>query len=162
MEKTNLVDTWKSQRRKPIYTHITHHSTSRIDRIYIAKDLAPEITRTEVIVAPFTDHDAFAVHINLRGTHMDRGPSYWKLNTSVICDKCTKNDFVLQWGRRRRYKANFPPATLWWELVIKPRIRSFFFKRASAKNRKEEGHTAEFLYSCINELILKGTLTTKE
>jgi exonuclease III len=35
LEKTNLVDTWKSQRRKLIYTHITHHSASRIDRIYI-------------------------------------------------------------------------------------------------------------------------------
>jgi endonuclease/exonuclease/phosphatase family metal-dependent hydrolase len=86
LEKTNLVDTWKSQRRKPIYTHITHHSASRIDRIYIAKKLTPEITRTEVIVAPITDHDAFAAHINLRSTHMDKGPSYWKLNTSVIHD----------------------------------------------------------------------------
>jgi hypothetical protein len=57
-------------------------------------------------------------------------------------------------------KRNFPTAPLWWELVIKPKIRSFF-KRVSAENRKED-HTAEFLYSCINDLILKGTLTTKE
>jgi hypothetical protein len=42
-----------------------------------------------------------------------------------------------------------------------PKIRSFF-KRVSAENRKEEDHTAGFLYSCINELVLKGTLTTKE
>jgi hypothetical protein len=91
---------------------------------------------------------------------MDRGPSYWKLNTSVIHDECTKNDFSLQWGRWRTYKANFPTATLGWELVIKPKIRSFF-KRVSAENRKED-HTAEFLYSCIKELIFKGTLTTKE
>jgi exonuclease III len=95
LEKTNLLDTWKSQRRKPICTHITHHSASRIDRIYITKKLAPEITRTEVIVAPFTDHDAFAVHINLRSTRMDRGPSYWKLNIRVIYDECTKNDSAL-------------------------------------------------------------------
>jgi hypothetical protein len=107
VEKTNLVDTWKSQRCKPIYTHITHHSASRIDRIYIAKNSAPEVTRTGVIVAPFTDHDAFVVHINLQSTHMDRGPSYWKLNTGVIYE-CTKNDFVLQWGRWRRYKKKFP------------------------------------------------------
>jgi hypothetical protein len=94
--------------------------------IYIAKKLAPEITMTEVIVAPFTDHDAFVVHINLRSTHMDRGLSYWKLNTRVKYDECTKNDSALRWGRWRRYKANFPTATLWWELVIKPKIRSFF------------------------------------
>jgi hypothetical protein len=92
---------------------------------------------------------------------MDRWPSYWKLNSHVIYDECTKNDFALQWGRWRRYKANFPTATLRWELVIKPKIRSFC-KRVSAENRKEEDHIAEFLYSCINELILKGTLTTKE
>jgi hypothetical protein len=91
---------------------------------------------------------------------MDRGPPYWKLNTRVIYDECMKNVFALQWGRWRMYKANFPAATLWWELVITPKIRSFF-KRVSAENRKEEDHTAEFLYSCINELILKGTLTTK-
>jgi hypothetical protein len=92
---------------------------------------------------------------------MDRGPSYWKLNTRVIYDECTKNDFALQWERWRRYKANFPTATLWWELVIKPKTRSFF-KRVSAENLKEEDHTAEFLYICINELILKGTQITKE
>jgi hypothetical protein len=92
---------------------------------------------------------------------MDRGPSYWKLNTRVIYDECTKNDFAIQWERWRRYKANFPTDTLWWDLVIKPKIRSFF-KRVSAENRKEEDHTAEFLYSCISELISKDTLTTKE
>jgi hypothetical protein len=88
---------------------------------------------------------------------MDRGPSYWKLNTRIIYDECTKNHFVLQWGRWRRYKANFPTVTLWWEMVIKP-----CFKRVSAENRKEEDHTAKFLYSCIKEIILKDTLTTKE
>jgi hypothetical protein len=67
----------------------------------------------------------------------------------------------LEWGRWRRYKRNFPTVPLWWELVIKPKIRSFF-KRVSAENRKEEDHIAEYLYGCINELILKGTLTTKE
>jgi hypothetical protein len=58
-------------------------------------------------------------------------------------------------------QSKFPTATLWWELVIKTKIRSFF-KRVSAENRTEEDHTAEFLYSCINELILTGVLTTKE
>jgi hypothetical protein len=108
VEKTNLVDTWKSQRRKPIYTHITHHSASRIDRIYIAKKLTPEITRKEVIVAPFTDHDAFAVRINLWSTHMDRGPSYWKLDTRVIYDKCTKNIFCFTMRKMEEVQSKFP------------------------------------------------------
>jgi hypothetical protein len=157
--KLSLVDPWKSQSRCPIYTH---NSASILHRIYISKQLTPKITRTEVILAPFTDHNAFAAHITLRCTYVDKGPSYWKMNTRVLYNESTKNEFASQWERWKRYKLNFPTATLWWKLVIKTKIRSFF-KRVSAgyvrKLKKEENHTTKFVYGCINDLITKDKVT---
>jgi hypothetical protein len=114
-----------------------------------------------VIVALFTDHNAFAAYITLRRTYVDRGPSYWKLNTRVLNTKSTKKGFASQWERWKRYNSNFPTASLWCKLAIRTKIRSFF-KQVSAEIKEEANYTTELFYSCINELITKDKVTKED
>ncbi len=62
---------------------------SRIDYIWISSYLTDYVVKCTIINAPVPDH--LAVIVDLKKTNRQRGPSYWKLNTSVLTEKeyCT-------------------------------------------------------------------------
>jgi exonuclease III len=82
-----LKDTWKQDQNRPVYTHYCNTGASRIDRMYVSRDIAPGITGTDFLPAAFTDHDAVVVHLALGDMGMRKRLPRWKLDPTFLRDE---------------------------------------------------------------------------
>ena len=81
----NLVD--KFQPKNPLdkgYTFYNSRFKSRIDYIFIEKNICHINPCLKVRIAPVPDHRALEISVNV--PIPERGPSYWKLNTQVLSE----------------------------------------------------------------------------
>lgn len=59
-----LCDVWvKLKSRLPGHTYITHHSASRLDRIYVSSDLVSHLRTVDTHCCAFSDHKAVSARI---------------------------------------------------------------------------------------------------
>jgi endonuclease/exonuclease/phosphatase family metal-dependent hydrolase len=82
--KCKIRDAWDNKTNANGFTHYTAHGATRIDRIYMSMTLHTRKISTMTLIA-FTDHNAVQVKIKENQTPILRGPSKWKLNTSLLC-----------------------------------------------------------------------------
>jgi exonuclease III len=59
----DLIDAWSPTNGMPAYTHYTSRGVSRLDRIYIIKNLQQRKHCTTTVPVAFTDHHAVILHV---------------------------------------------------------------------------------------------------
>ena len=79
----DLVDMWATAPKRGVYTHYTRHGVSRLDRIYVSRNLSGKKCETETVVTAFTDHLVVVLRIALNVTTVRRGRSYWRMNVTL-------------------------------------------------------------------------------
>jgi len=90
LQKSEIVDVCHHHNILPFTWHSSQDEiSSRLDRIYISKHLAGRSHPPETYETPFSDHLLFATSINF----VNRGPGFWKLNTSILEDRFLKVPF---------------------------------------------------------------------
>ena len=135
MLEHNLSDVWRN--RHPTtkqYTFMRNHSKSRIDMILISNTIIQKINRCEIRHCPYSDHNLTYIKINLQ--KIDRGPSYWKMNSSVIKDNEFKSALEYIWAQWRTEKVKYENIGDWWENT-KIKLKQFTIEISRIKNIKK-------------------------
>jgi exonuclease III len=117
------------------YTWSNGTVSCRLDRFYISESSLFSVTDTNVHAVPFSDHCAITLHLTLPHTPAT-GPSFWKLNVSVLHDVEFVHDFERCWEKW----SNVPVFSgTWWDWV-KVQIKKLVIrhsKRLAAKRRTD-------------------------
>ena len=103
-----LVDTWTQDPQRPTYTHHHPNGATRIDRIYVSKNVLHRKSGIEILPAAFTDHHAVALRI----TMMDKVPTKrrrrWKMNPAMLQEKSLQQTIRDKWTQWRSRKRHYP------------------------------------------------------
>ncbi len=98
----DLVDVYRSHHPdKPATTWRQGGVGSRLDRLYVPAHLADH-SSTEIACNTLSDHDVVSCVLNW--TDMKRGPSYWKLNTSILSQQLYRqriNKILSTWPAKK-------------------------------------------------------------
>ena len=81
-----LVDVWETTPTRTAYTHYTATGASRIDRIYVTRDLRMREQGAETLAADFTDRFAIILRLTMDVPCSTRGKGYWRMNVSFLSD----------------------------------------------------------------------------
>ena len=94
----NLKDVWEVTSNMHGFTHHTTHGASRIDRIYVNEHLLLRKQSTRTVAAPFTDHLAVFLHMQVDLPVSVWGRGYWKMNVAILKEEQTLNDMKAKWA----------------------------------------------------------------
>jgi exonuclease III len=83
----DLVDVWEMNQGRIIYTHHTAQGASRLDRIYLSRQLLKSKQGVETIAAAFTDHLAVMLRVSLSTPCTTQGKGYWRMNPTYLDDQ---------------------------------------------------------------------------
>jgi hypothetical protein len=75
---------WQVYPPRKIFTHDFSTGASRIDRIYITKELTANKVGVETVAAAFTDHLAVILRLSVDVPMMRWGRGLWKPNASLL------------------------------------------------------------------------------
>lgn len=126
VQQLRLQDVWQQLRpRENGYTHITHNSSSRLDRLYTSAGLRDQLRSTAVHVCCFSDHQAVTARICLPLPNTAPGRGFWSLRPHLLTTENIE-DFQIRWQYWTRERRNFPSWMDWWLSCAKPKIKSFF------------------------------------
>jgi endonuclease/exonuclease/phosphatase family metal-dependent hydrolase len=92
----DLHDVWTPTFRTPGYTYYGPRTASRIDRIYVTKQIHMRKTAVDFVATAFSDHHALTPNVPLSRTTPRRGRGYWKMNMYHIQDSSWFLDFARQ------------------------------------------------------------------
>jgi hypothetical protein len=79
-----LYDAWDSEHTRRGYTHYAPMSASRLDRIYVTRNLLDRKQGMKVVATVFTDHFAVVIRLTTDVPIPERGRSYWKMNAFLL------------------------------------------------------------------------------
>lgn len=147
-----LLDTWEHQfGQRRGYTHITSHSASRIDRIYISNSCKAHILNAEIWPTVFSDHAAYICTLNLPRQATHRSWGIWKFNISHLRDIACQQRFLDTWNKCRRRRLQYDNVLHWWILYAKPQLRRCLmtYSREKAWWMRQ---TTDFYFQCLREL----------
>ena len=147
-----IVDSWKKLNPNSLqYTWRDPSfclNQSRIDYIFTSTVLGNFISQSKIMPAPRTDHNAVSTH--LKNMNRERGPSYWKLNVSILDDiEYVKGIENVYHETCLEYETALP-ADILWDL-LKTRFKAFsikYSKQKATQKRKE----IEDIKKCIDEI----------
>ena len=87
VQQLQLLDVWEKLRpRETGFTHVTGHSQSRLDRIYVSSGLREHLRTAQTHVCSFSDHKALTLRICLPLLGHERGRGYWSLRPHLLTD----------------------------------------------------------------------------
>ena len=117
-ENNNMTDIWRKQNpQKKEYTYFNNLADfkSRIDRFYLTSELENNYKiKTQIIQNYLSDHRM--ITLNFYPKHeKKRGPSYWKLNSSILQNKDYKNKITSFWHEWQQKKQKYRDLTIWWD-----------------------------------------------
>jgi len=121
----HLDDTWKQDRNKPVYTHYFTTGTSRLDRIYVARNVTPAITGIDIWPAAFTDHNAVMLRLMLGERRVGWCQMRWKMDPTMLRDEGLLSQLRQQWSGWKSKKPWFPNVNIWWDRYVKPRLQRY-------------------------------------
>jgi hypothetical protein len=147
-----LTDMWEASPEHGIYTHYSRQGTSRLDRIYVTKNLHDRKKGVETVVAAFTDHLSVVLHIALDVDIIRRGRGYWKMNAALMQDVLFQVQLSQQWKRWSQQHKYFPDIVTWWERSAKKHIRQLFIRKGTEKC-KEIREMENFYYACLCDVL---------
>ena len=67
------------------YVHTSHNAKSRLDRVYVSDMSVNNVVKYKHILSPFVKSHRI-VTFSIR-ENVERGPGFWKMNTSIIPDQ---------------------------------------------------------------------------
>lgn len=141
-EEFDLLDIWRV--RNPTLSRFTWRQRKplvqcRLDYWLVSDSLQDNVKTTSIIPAIATDHSMITIHF----TNIDyesRGPSHWKLNTSLLEDKQYKEEICNQYPLwLQQFSENSNDYRKQWD-GVKYKIRQFsmeFSKKKARQNRNE-------------------------
>ena len=144
MERHGLIDIWRLNNPElPQFTWRRCNPTitqSRLDYFLISDSLQQDISSTEIIPSICSDHSAVTLNFDPAIAHF--GPSYWKLNTSLLRDSVYIEELTEKLNQWLELYDHIEDKGLKWDLVkyeIKKFSISFSKLKAKTKrNRLEE------------------------
>jgi len=81
-----MVDTWQPNTDRRVYTHISASGASRLDCIYITKELNSRKRGVEVVAVAFTDHPAVCLRLSAEFPILRTGHGMWKMDNDVLTE----------------------------------------------------------------------------
>jgi len=148
-----LRDAWEINPSSHAYTHYSSIGATRIDRIYLSHKLYPKKTSIVTIPAAFTDHLAVVLRMTVETPLFIRGRGIWKLKTAIAATAETKHKLHQQWNKWSRLKRCYPNVNMWWERLIKKKLRYFYRQEQNKDYVLLENH----YYECIYDIIAQNS-----
>ena len=116
--RNNMIDIWRKQNpKKKEYTYFNNLADfkSRIDRFYLTTNIEINYKiKTQIIQNYLSDHRMIKLSIHKKN-EKKRGPSYWKLNSSILENKEYKNKITSFWQKWQQRKPKYDDPTVWWD-----------------------------------------------
>ena len=137
VRELRLNDVCFIKNRKVEFTFVKKNYKSRIDRIYV-KDLADVITCVKTIHTNLSDHSCVCSTFDIQGIPK-KGTGFWKLNTRLLEDPDIKTKFTHLWCSLKLEIHNFPDINVWWDKLVKEKIKVFFMNEGKIANQKRHG-----------------------
>jgi len=130
----NLSDIWRY--KNPNKVEYTCRAQSRIDLIICSKSIIN--TSTVEIKHPYVSSDHQIVHLSINVGKYPRGPGYWKLNCSILEDKCYVSEIknLIQKFKEDHLKQGFSNMQLWE--MCKNRIKEYTIKFCKKKQKTDK------------------------
>jgi len=147
---SHLTDTWTLHPNRPAYTHSSTGAT-RIDRIYMSRDLMTRKTGIEILPAAFTDHSAVVLRLTLGETGARRDRVRWKLDPDMLLDADLLSHLRQQWNRWKMRKPCYPNVNIWWDRYVKRQLQQYLIKWGADRRREHEA-VEDHLYHCIYDI----------
>ena len=142
----DLVDIWRIRNPKEkrfTWRQKTPVIERRLDYWLVSSGMQEDIDNVDVIPSLKSDHSAIVLSLN--GTENGpRGPSYWKLNSSLLDDKeyvSLINTKYPLWNDE--FKEVKDPRLFWDLMKYKIRQESIFYSKMKAKERRSKIATLE-------------------
>ena len=151
-EQLTIADTWQPNTDRRVYTHISASGASRLDRMYVTKELNSRKRGVEVVAAAFADHLAACVRLSPEFPILRTGRGMWKMDNDVLIEITGTNKMRTLWKRPQRHKRSYPDTTMWWDRSCKTTIRRFF-QHEQAGRRREQRIMENHLYECIYDVL---------
>ncbi|KAL9968540.1 hypothetical protein ACROYT_G020647 [Oculina patagonica] len=153
----SLCDIWRSL--NPTAKQFTWRNKSfkvqcRLDYFLISKELSSTTIKCDILYAPNTDHSAIQLHLLSEELKQQKGPGFWKFNSSLLEDKQYVSDLRKNLTNFIEKYRDVEDLGLKWDLV-KMEIRGFTVKFSKIKARRRRDEEV-FLQKKINELFTKA------
>ena len=119
-QSCNLIDIWRTQNK--FKTQFTYENDildfkSRINCFYIWNHARKNFNiRSDIVTNMLSDHHMISLSLKNITTNK-RGPSYWKLNTSILQNKEYKQKIETFWLHWKNKKNIYPDQTKWWDMA---------------------------------------------
>lgn len=126
IQHLQMIDVWSSLGRgRNGYTYITHNSASRIDRLYVSRNLRSQLRESDAHAVSFTDHKALSVRLCLPQLGRQHGKGFWSIRPHILTED-NLEEFDHKWTYWTRQRRNYASWMEWWIRYVKPKILSFF------------------------------------
>ena len=128
---------------------------SRLDRVYLPIHLVDKLLSI-CHKTTFSDHKLVSFSLDLDNVQErpKRHPSYWKLNTSVLKHKDFEPNFLKLWQFLLTKEDSFESTELWWDNLVKPKVRELCIKFSTVLANGRKGLKA-FLYEALNQAAIE-------
>jgi endonuclease/exonuclease/phosphatase family metal-dependent hydrolase len=85
----DLVDVWAADPGREMYTHYARQGATRVDWLYVTRDLTGGKCGTETVVMAISDHLAviLLIALGLPTTRRGRDHGFWKTNVDFLREK---------------------------------------------------------------------------
>jgi hypothetical protein len=117
-------------------------------------------TGIEIVLAPFTDHEAVILRINLPTGERRSRRGRWKMNPTSVTRPSMKSKIKQVWGKWTNNRKFYTDDLMWWERGVKPQLQKLI-RRAKADWRADYRAKENLLFECIYD-ILSGPLPPEE
>jgi len=114
-----VTDSRKETSSRRTCTHYTAHGASRLDRIYLSRDLMARKLGIETTAANFTDQLHVVLRLILDAPILRRGRCTWKLNCTLLTENHITEDFWQKWAQWKRQHHLYPDINMWWSIYCK-------------------------------------------
>jgi hypothetical protein len=133
MHGFGLIDTCDTYTSRRIYTHCTSTGASKIDRMYVTRNILSMKESVETVATTFPDHLAVIVRITMNRPLTLRGRGCWRLNVSLN-DKNVQSTLRKQWTKRKTHKKYYSYSAMWRGRYIKKTIQQLFINEGTERS----------------------------
>ena len=151
----SLCDVWRflnPNARQFTWRNKSFKVQCRLDYFLVSKQLSSTTINSDILFAPDTDYSAIQLHLLSEDLKQQKGPGFWKFNSSLLEDKQYISDLRDNLRHFIEKYRDVEDLGLKWDLV---KIRGFTVKFSKTKARKRRDEESS-LQKKINELFIKA------
>ena len=143
-DDAGVSDIWRLKNpsgRTFTWTSPDGSKASRIDMIGCPETWTPNVTSTDIVVCPYSDHDAVTTTFSVPEA-IPQGSGYWKFNISILDEPDYKDLVSSFWGSWQKLKASYPTLNSWWD-VGKFKLKSLTIRYCTRRLRAQKSARLE-------------------